>query len=77
MSTLQKTMFMALTTVTVVLAVLVIASLLDSRDSAHDQIVAAAEDMGCEFIEQSYYHPERFYVDCGDGNIQLITLGTK
>lgn len=77
MSTLQKTMFMALTTVTVVLAVLVIASLLDSRDRTHDQLVAVAEDMGCEFIEQSYYHSERFYVDCGDGNIQLITLGAK
>ena len=77
MSRLQKTMFMALTTVTVVLAVLVIAGLLDSRDNAHDQIVAAAEDMGCEFIEQSYYHPQRFYVDCGDGNIQIITVGEK
>lgn len=77
MSRLQKTMFMALATVTVVLAVLVIAGLLDSRDRAHDQLVAVAEDMGCELIEQSYYHPERFYVDCGDGNIQLITLESK
>ena len=77
MNKLQKTMIMALTTVTVVLAVLVIVSVLDSRDIAHDQLVAAAEDMGCTLIEQSYYHPERFYIDCGDGNIQLLTLGAK
>jgi hypothetical protein len=77
MNKLQKTMLMALTTVTVVLAVLVISSVLDRRDTAHDQIVAAAEDMGCTLIEQSYYHPENFYVDCGDGNIQIITLGVE
>ena len=77
MNKLQKTMFTALITVTVVLAVLVIVGLLDSRDNAHDQIVAVAEDMGCELIEQSYYHPERFYIDCGDGNIQILTLGAK
>ena len=77
MNKLQKTMLMALTTVTVVLAVLVIASVLDRRDTAHDQLVAAAEDLGCVFIEQSYYHPERFYIDCGDGNIQILTVGAK
>jgi hypothetical protein len=75
MSTLQKTILMAWAASIALLAVLVIVSVLDSRDRTHDRVVAAAEDFGCTFIEQSYHHPDRFYVECGDGNIQIITLG--
>jgi uncharacterized Zn-finger protein len=55
----------------------VVAKMVDARDATHNQVVAVAEDLGCTFIEQSYYHPERFYIDCGDGNIQILTLGAK
>lgn len=48
-----------------------------ARDTVHDQIVAAAEDLGCTFIEQSYYHPENFYIDCGNDEIRIIKLDTK
>jgi uncharacterized Zn-finger protein len=47
------------------------------RNIAHAEITAVAEDLGCTFIEQSYYHPENFYIDCGDGNIQILTVGAK
>jgi len=53
----------------------VVAKIADARDTAHDKIVAAAEDIGCKFIEQSYYHPENFYVDCGDNEIRIIKAG--
>lgn len=45
-----------------------------ARDTIHDQVVAAAEDLGCTYIEQSYYNPENFYIDCGDDNIRIIKL---
>ncbi len=45
-----------------------------AKDTTHDQVVAAAEDLGCTFIEQSYYHPENFYINCGDDNIRIIKL---
>ncbi len=48
-----------------------------ARDTVHDQVVKAAEDMGCKFIEQSYYHPENFYIDCGNDEIRIITKDTK
>jgi hypothetical protein len=48
-----------------------------ARDTTHDEIVTAAEDLGCTFIEQSYYHPENFYIDCGNDEIRIITKGTK
>jgi len=53
----------------------VVAKMADARDTVHDQVVAAAEDMGCKFIEQSYYHPENFYIDCGDDEIRIIKVG--
>jgi hypothetical protein len=46
-------------------------------NTTNNQIVAVAEDLGCTFVEQSYYHPERFYIDCGEGNIQILTLEKK
>ena len=55
----------------------VVAKMVDARDATHNQIVAVAEDLGCTFIEQSYYHPENFYVDCGSDGVQIITLGSK
>ena len=45
-----------------------------ARDTVHDRVVTAAEDLGCTYIEQSYYHPENFYIDCGDDNIRIIKL---
>lgn len=45
-----------------------------AKDTVHDQVVTAAEDLGCTYIEQSYYHPENFYIDCGDDNIRIIKL---
>ena len=76
MSTLQKTILIVWAAfIIALLAVLLIASVVDSRDTAHDQIVAAAEDLGCVFIEQSYHHPERFYIDCGEDSIQILTVG--
>jgi hypothetical protein len=55
----------------------VVAKMVDARDATHDNIVAVAEDLGCKLIEQSYYHPENFYVDCGDDGVQIITLGKQ
>jgi uncharacterized Zn-finger protein len=45
-----------------------------AKDTTHEQVVTAAEDLGCTFIEQSYYHPENFYIDCGNDNIRIIKL---
>jgi hypothetical protein len=55
----------------------VVAKIVDARDATHDKIVAVAEDLGCKLIEQSYYHPENFYVDCGDDGVQIITVGKQ
>ena len=55
----------------------VVAKMVDARDATHDKIVAVAEDLGCKLIEQSYYHPENFYIDCGDDGVQIITLGKQ
>ena len=55
----------------------VVAKMVDARDTTHDDIVSAAEDLGCTFIEQSYYHPENFYIDCGNDEIRIITKDTK
>jgi len=55
----------------------IVAKMVDARDATHDKIVAVAEDLGCKLIEQSYYHPENFYVDCGSDGVQIITLGSK
>ena len=55
----------------------VVAKMVDARDTVHDQVVTAAEDLGCTFIEQSYYHPENFYVDCGNDEIRIIIKDTK
>jgi hypothetical protein len=48
-----------------------------SKDQTVDEITAVADDLGCELIEQSYYHPENFYVDCGDDGVQIITVGKQ
>ena len=48
-----------------------------SKEQVADHVTAVAEDMGCKLIEQSYYHPENFYVDCGDDGVQIITLGKE
>jgi uncharacterized Zn-finger protein len=48
-----------------------------AKDTTHEQVVTAAEDLGCTFIEQSYYHPENFYIDCGNDEIRIITKDTK
>jgi uncharacterized Zn-finger protein len=78
MTTLQKTILMVWAAfIIALLVVLLIAAIVDSRDTAHDQIVAAAEDLGCVFIEQSYHHPERFYIDCGDDEIRILTVENK
>ena len=45
-----------------------------AKDTVHDKVVAAAEDLGCTYIEQSYHHPENFYIDCGDDQIRIIKL---
>ena len=45
-----------------------------AKESTHTQVVAVAEDLGCKYIEQSYHHPENYYIDCGDDNIRIITL---
>jgi hypothetical protein len=55
----------------------VVAKMVDARDATHNQVVAVAEDLGCKLIEQSYYHPENFYIDCGSDGVQIITLGSK
>jgi hypothetical protein len=55
----------------------VVAKMVDARDATHDKIVAVAEDLGCKLIEQSYYHPENFYIDCGSDGVQIITLGKQ
>jgi hypothetical protein len=55
----------------------VVAKMVGARDTVHDQVVTAAEDLGCTFIEQSYYHPENFYVDCGNDEIRIIIKDTK
>jgi uncharacterized membrane protein len=48
-----------------------------ARDTTHDKVVEVAEDLGCTFIEQSYYHPENFYIDCGNDEIRIITKDSK
>lgn len=73
MTGLQKFVLVALITVTLVLVVLVVKGMLD----ASIQVKAAAEDLGCKFVEQSYHHPERFYVDCGNGEIRIINMEKK
>lgn len=75
MSKLQKIAMYALIIAVVILGFLVIRTMLENRNTAHDKIVAAAEDLGCTFIEQSYYHPENFYIDCGDDEIRIIKAG--
>ena len=55
----------------------VVAKMVDARDATHNQIVAVAEDLGCKLIEQSYYHPENFYVDCSSDGVQIITVGKQ
>ena len=45
-----------------------------AKQGTHDRVVAVAEDLGCTYIEQSYYHPENFYIDCGDDNIRIIKM---
>jgi hypothetical protein len=77
MSTLQKTMLVGLAVLTLVLVVIVIKGILDGRNNLHNQAVAVAEDLGCTFIEQSYHHPENFYIDCGNNNIRIIKVENK
>lgn len=55
-------------------AVIIIRAELNWRDTTHDQVVAVAEDLGCTYIEQSYYHPENFYIDCGNDEIRIIKM---
>ena len=74
MSTLQKTMLVGLAMLTLILAFIVTKGILDGRNNLHNQVVAVAEDLGCTYIEQSYHHPENFYIDCGDDNIRIIKL---
>jgi hypothetical protein len=77
MSTLQKIAMYALIIVMVILGFLMICAIVESRSTTHDNIVAVAEDLGCKLIEQSYYHPENFYVDCGSDGVQIITVGKQ
>ena len=44
------------------------------KQNNYHQIVAVAEDLGCSYIEQSFKHPQNFYIDCGDDNIRIIKL---
>jgi hypothetical protein len=75
MPKLQKIAMYALIIAVGILGCLVIHSMVENRNTTHNKIVAAAEDMGCKFIEQSYYHPENFYIDCGDDEIRIIKAG--
>lgn len=74
MYTTQKIVLRALVALTVVFAVLVINGVLVGIDRTQVQVVAVAEDLGCTVIEQSYHHPENFYIDCGDDNIRIINV---
>ena len=45
--------------------------------SQRDEVIAEAANLGCSYIEQSFKHPQNFYIDCGDGNIRIIKLENK
>jgi len=77
MSNLQKILLGSLAVITVVLAVVVVKGMLDGIDRTNQQVTAVAEDLGCTVIEQSYYHPERFYIDCGNDEIRIIKVENK
>lgn len=69
----------AFTVVIVVVSILgfTIGQYLEKLDHTQAQIVAVAEDLGCTYIEQSYHHPENYYIDCGDDNIRIIKIEDK
>lgn len=65
------TVFMAMFTVGVVI---ISRALEDRRNEKLASVIAAAEDLGCTYIEQSYHHPENFYIDCGNDEIRIIKV---
>ena len=74
MINLQKIVLVVLAVIIVIFTALVVIGIIDARNDTQDQVVAVAEDLGCTFIEQSYHHPENYYIDCGDDEIRIINL---
>ena len=68
---IKITVFMAVFTVGVVIVSRVLE---DRRNEKLAPVIAAAEDLGCTYIEQSYHHPENYYIDCGNDEIRIIKV---
>ena len=67
-----RIMFYVLITLILVATVASVVREIDGIDRTNAQVTAVAEDLGCKVIEQSYHHPENFYIDCGNDEIRII-----
>jgi len=72
-----RIMFYVLITLILVATVASVVREIAGIDRTNAQVTAVAEDLGCKVIEQSYRHPENFYIDCGDDNIRIINVENK